>query len=126
MPQQEIFFGQEVEHGRIEVLKTYDRAFAQEAFEHMDEAALRFLHKSLNLSVEYESAEKVELHNQEFLDLLWEEIEDGAREDWNKFSYFVVVKTMETVSSPVYVSSDWPSAEAFAGQLLSGIQAATR
>ena len=94
------------------MLKTYDRAFAQDAFEHMDGDALRFLHKALELPAEDGWAEKVEPRNQEFLELLWDGIEDGGREDWNTFSYFVVVQKTDAGSSPVYVSPDWPSAEA--------------
>jgi hypothetical protein len=45
---------------------------------------------------------------------LWSEIEDGAREDWRTFSYFVVVEQKKQHSEPLFVAADWPSAERFA------------
>jgi hypothetical protein len=50
----------------------------------------------------------------DFAETLWLEVEDGAREDWNTFSYFVVMEQAGSGSTPIYVSADWPSAEAFA------------
>jgi hypothetical protein len=47
-------------------------------------------------------------------DFLLEELLSAGREDWNKFSYFVVIETREGRTDPTYVSEDWPSAEAFA------------
>jgi hypothetical protein len=40
MPKQEVFFEQPVGERRIEVLKSYDQAYAHEAFKNMDVEAL--------------------------------------------------------------------------------------
>ena len=41
MPQQEVFFAQKIGERSIEVVKTYDEAFAREAFGNMDANALQ-------------------------------------------------------------------------------------
>jgi hypothetical protein len=107
MPQQETFFEQEVGSKRFQVLKSYDASFAREAFERMDEDALRFLSRSLDVQGLSED-------DPDFADALWVEVEGGAREDWNTFSYFVVIEQEGSGSTPLFVSADWPSAEAFA------------
>jgi hypothetical protein len=107
MPQQETFFEQEVGSKRVKVLKSYDTSFAREAFDQMNEEALRFLTRSLDGPGPSED-------DPDFAEALWLEVEGGAREDWNTFSYFVVVELEGSGSTPVYVSADWPSAEEFA------------
>jgi hypothetical protein len=72
----------------------------------MGTEALKFLEGSLDLAGESDP------------EALWEGIEDGAREDWNAFSYFIVSETVLGPTAPVFVSADWPSAEAFAKQRL--------
>jgi hypothetical protein len=47
-------------------------------------------------------------------DFLWEELLEAAREDGNLLSFFVVNEAKGNVSESIYVSPDWPSAEAFA------------
>jgi hypothetical protein len=106
MPQQETSFDQQIGNTRVTVLKTYDRQFAREAFDQMEADALDFLQNRLQLD-EREDAEA-----------LWKEVEDGAREEWNTFSYFVVTKAITGAPSYLLVSSDWPTAEAFAQQRL--------
>jgi hypothetical protein len=110
MPQQEAYFEQQIGAKRIIVLKSYDRVFAREAFEHMDEKALRFLGRALKL----EESGNPGAEDPNYADTLWEEIEDGAREDWNAFSYFIVTEQTGTEAAPVFVSPEWPIAEAFA------------
>ena len=39
---------------------------------------------------------------------------DSAREDGNLLSFFVVSEAQNGISKHLYVSPDWPSAEAFA------------
>ncbi len=107
MPQQEMYFQQEVGGKRVQVLKSYDATFAREAFGQMNEDALRFLSRSLDVQDTSED-------DPDFAEALWLEVEDGAREGWNTFSYFVVVEQEGSGSTPIYVSADWPSAEAFA------------
>ena len=53
----------------------------------------------------------------EFADTIWQEVEEGSREDWNAFSYFVVTESSTHRTAPVFVCSDWPTAEAFAKTL---------
>jgi hypothetical protein len=113
MPQQETFLNHETGDGSIQVLKTYDRAFAREAFDQMSEPALRFLHGLLFADDATDDANDKAVDS-EFSETLWSEIEDGAREDWRTFSYFVVVEQKKQHSEPLFVASDWPSAERFA------------
>ena len=101
------FFEHEAGNKRVQVLKIYDATFAREAFGQMNEDALRFLSHSLDVQ---ETSEV----DPGFAEALWLEVEEGAREDWNTFSYFVVVEQEGSGSMPIYVSADWPSAEAFA------------
>lgn len=112
MAHQEIFLDERIGTERIQVLKSYDVAFAREAFDAMDEDALRFL--SLRLDVEDLPAPQ----SPDFADSIWQEVEDAAREDWNTFSYFVVIEHGADGTTPLFVSADWPSAEAFAKTLL--------
>jgi hypothetical protein len=114
MPQQETYFEQQVGDKRIVVLKSYDAAFAREAFDHMSPEALSFLENSLDLDGAPSSA------SGEYADALWEGVQDGAREDWNRFSYFIVSEEVGSRSAALYVSSDWPSAEAYAKRYAGG------
>lgn len=118
MPQQTSFFDQTVGDTRIEVLKSYDEAFAREAFDQMNEDALEFLARSLDLNG---SDTEVALNPEspEYADSIWDELKDGAREDWNSFSYFIVAEESAGRTAPLFVSADWPSAEAFAKRRIS-------
>jgi hypothetical protein len=111
MPQQEVYLDEKIGDKQIQVLKSYDVSFAREAFAAMDEEALKFL--SLRLELEDLPAPD----SPDFAEMIWQELEDGAREDWNTFSYFIVTKSGPAVASPVFVSPDWPTAEAFARTL---------
>lgn len=119
MPQQELFFEQVTAAGRIEVLKTYDQQFAREAFGNMDEAALRSLWNALKPEEIYDPANLPSLNDPndvagEAEAFLWDELVDQARERDNLFSFFVVNEVKSGRSENLYVSPDWPSAEAFA------------
>ena len=114
MPVQEVFFEQEQNGHRVEVIKTYDAAFAREAFAEMDDPALDFLVKALDLAGSYDRAEIPERSSSEFADFLWEELQDSAREEGNVRSFFVVQEALSGTPQSLYVSPDWPSAEAFA------------
>jgi hypothetical protein len=46
---------------------------------------------------------------------------DAAREDGNMLSFFVVSEATGDSSKGVYVSPDWPSAEAFAKSRVTAI-----
>ena len=114
MPQQEVFFDQMTGERRIEVLKTYDRSYAREAFGTMDEAAQRYLWNSLGIDDNYDPAETPPRHEPDGEDFLWEELLEAAREDGSLLSFFVVKEATGSMSKSLYVSPDWPSAEAFA------------
>lgn len=107
MPQQTIYFDERTGSKRVQVLKTYDASYARSCFDEMDQDALSFLCNSLDLEGKYELTEPVG-------DLVWEEVEKEAREDGNVLSFFVVVEETGGRPKPLYVSPDWPSAEAFA------------
>ena len=104
MPQQETFLDQPTPLGRVEVLKTYDRSYAREAFAAMDDTAMHFLWKNLEIEEDF---------SVEADDLLWEELVEQSREDQSSFSFFVVNEVSEGVARSLYVSPDWPSAENF-------------
>lgn len=111
MPEQTVFFDERTDSRRVQVLKVYDTNFARSCFVEMDENALAFLSRSLDLESKYEM-------NELSRGLEWEDVEDDAREDGNVLSFFVVIEENEKGSRPLYVSPDWPSAEAFAKKRL--------
>ena len=113
MPQQTTFYEQQIGDRRIEILKSYDSAFAREAFDQMDEKALRFLGRFLELERKYDPADVPSPNDDGYADALWDEVQEGAREDWNTLSYFVVTEQVGGKTQALYVSADWPSAEAF-------------
>lgn len=112
MPQQSVFFDERTGSTRVRVLKLYDISYARSCFEEMDENALAFLSKSLDLDGKYDLGEPVTT-------LKWEDVAEEAREDGNTLSFFVVVEESASDSRPLYVSPDWPSAEQFARNRLS-------
>jgi len=116
MPQQELFFERRVGERTIEVIKTYDRTFAREAFDMMEEAAQTQLWQSLDIEQTYDVTDIPTLSSPDRADFLWEELLDAAREDGSLLSFFVVAEVGRT-SKSLYVSPDWPSAEAFAKSL---------
>jgi hypothetical protein len=109
MRQQEVFFEKVDGVRRVEVLKTYDSGLAREAFSTMDEAALHTLWKSLDLDGDFDPTDE---------DALWSELLESAREDGNILSFFVVSETSAEKPIAVYVSPDYPSAQAFAESFL--------
>ena len=114
MPQQKTFFEQASGNRRIEVLKTYDRTYAREAFENMNEAAYAHLWNSLGIEELYDRVDIPSPDDASRLDFLWDELEDAAREEGNLCSFFVVNEASGSASNSIFVSADWPSAEAFA------------
>lgn len=119
MPKQELFFEQELAGRRIEVLKSYDEAYAREAFQSMDDDALQHLWASLKPEEIYDPAGlPTPQEPQERAAFLWDELVEQARENWTTFSFFVVNEVQDRRSASLYVSPDWPSAEAFAQERL--------
>ena len=118
MPKQEVFFEQIAGDRRVEVLKTYDRSYAREVFNGIDTEARKALAEALELKKNYEPADIPDPNGNDFDDFLWEEICDAAREDVrtdpNLYSFFVVTEASNGKAEDLYVSPDWPSAEAFA------------
>ena len=115
MPKQEVFFEQKSGDRRVEVLKTYDRIYAREAFGNMDEAAQIHLWNSLGIDEAYDPADLPPAHDPDSEDFLWEELLEAASEDGSLLSFFVVNEApADGPSESLYVSPDWPSAEAFA------------
>jgi hypothetical protein len=122
MPQQEVFFEQSAGERLIKVLKTYDQNYAREAFDNMDEAAHMQLWNSLELDTAYDPAEIPAIPEPESEDFLWDELLEAAREDGNLLSFFVVNEAKSGHSESLYVSPDWPSAEAFAKNRIISLQ----
>jgi len=114
MPAQEVFLDQHVGNRHIQIVKTYDEQYAREAFDQTGEEALRFLGRFLERDSKYDPADIPSPHDEGYADALWDEVREGAREDWNTLSYFIVTEQVGGKTQALYVSSDWPSAEAFA------------
>lgn len=123
MPKQEVFFEQQTGDKRIEVLKSYDQAYAREVFGSMDEGALERLWATLKPEEIYDPAGLPKLNdpadvNGEAEAFLWDELLEQAREDGSTLSFFIVNEVKGARSESLFVSPDWPSAEAFAKELL--------
>ena len=114
MPQQALFLEKEIGDRRIEVLKTYDQHFARDAFDGMDESAQTHLWQSLGIDASYDPEEIPVPTSPNRNDFLCDELSEAASEDGNKKSFFVVSEKTGRKSTNLYVSPDWPSAEAFA------------
>jgi hypothetical protein len=125
MPQQEVFFEQVTGDRRIQVLKTYDSAYAREVFDEMDDEAKAILWNSLDIEQTYDAADLPSPGDLDRADFLWDELLDAAREDVrlnpNLRSFFVVNEIRSAASQSFYVSPDWPSAESFAKNLLAKV-----
>ncbi len=122
MPRQETFLRETANGVGVEVIKTYDRSYAQEVFRGMSAEALRALAATLSLAENYEASEIPDPNAADYEDFLWEEISGGAIEDVRQSptlsSFFVVVESKDGKSEELYVSPDWPSAEEFAKRRL--------
>ena len=118
MPKQEVFFEQESRGRRVEVLKTYDRSYAREVFNGIGTEARDSLATALELTKNYEPADIPDPHGSDYDDFLWGEVCEAAREDVrndpNLYSFFVVSEARTGEAEDLYISPDWPSAEAFA------------
>lgn len=116
MAKQEVFYEQQVGERRIEVLKSYDQTYAREAFRSMDEQALQQLWNALKPEEIYDPEGLPTLNDPEGEGeaFLWDELLEQAREDGSVLSFFIVNETNGRRSESLFVSPDWPSAEAFA------------
>ena len=113
MPRQEIFLTVRNGDETVEVLKTYDEAFAREAFRNMDDEALAHLAASLKPESIYEPNDIPKPEDDGYEDFIWDVMVDDAREDWKTFSYFVVTKSNGRKTEELFVAGDWPTAEAY-------------
>jgi len=120
MPQQEIFYQHTAGNWRVEVIKTYDRAYARDAFDAMDPAARGHLWNALRIEMNHEPEDIPARDTPDGEDFLWEELLDSAREDGNQLSFFIVNDSEAPRS--LYVSPDWPSAEDFARSRITAAQ----
>jgi hypothetical protein len=113
-----VFFQQRAGNKSIEVVKTYDRSYAREVFKAMDDDGASALAAALEVADKYDPNEIPDVSGSEYEDFLWEELCEAAREDVrldpNLYSFFVVSETMGGRTEDLYISPDWPSAEAFA------------
>ena len=118
MPRQETFLREAANGVEVEVLKTYDKSYAQEVFRGMSTEALEALAATLNLEGKYEVTDIPAPDATDYGDFIWDEICEGAIEDVRQSptlsSFFVVVETNAGKAEELYVSPDWPSAEVFA------------
>ncbi len=118
MPKQDTFFEQQRGDRRIEVLKSYDQSYAREVYSNMDEDALRCLWAALKPEEIYDTAlprldDQADISG-EAEAFLWDELLEQAREGGNGLSFFIVTEGTGSRSKSLFVSPDWPSAEAFA------------
>jgi len=125
MPQQEVFFEERVGDRTIMVLKTYDRSYAREVFGKLDDAAMKSLATALEIEKNYEPDDIPALDGPDYEDFLWEELSDASLEDVRQsptlYSFFVVTENSSGKVNEIYISADWPSAEAFAKSVASEV-----
>ena len=118
MPQQEVFFEQKAGDRLIAVLKTYDRSYAREVFGNVDDEAKRSLAAALEIAENHDPEDIPDPNGQDYEDFLWEELSEASLEDVRQsprlYSFFVVTETKAGKAEDIYISGDWPSAEAFA------------
>jgi hypothetical protein len=117
MPRQETFLTAKNGDETIEVLKTYDQAFAREAFRNMDDDALAHLAASLNLESTFELSGIPNPTEDGYEDFIWDVMVDEAREEWNLFSYSIVAKSVGHRKEDLFVSGDWPTGKAYVKKL---------
>ena len=90
----------------------------------MSPEALEALATSLSLAENHESSDIPAPDAADYEDFLWDEIREAAIEDVRQSpalsSFFVVIETKAGKSRELYVSADWPSAEAFAQNRIGG------
>lgn len=124
MPQQELFFTQQVGDRRVEVLKTYDQSYAREVFRKIDDTAMKSLARALEIERHYDHEDIPASGGPEYDEFLWEELSESSVEDVRQspmlYSFFIVTETKGGKVKEMYVSADWPSAETFAKFMILG------
>jgi hypothetical protein len=118
MALQETFLEKQLSDGRALVIKTYDAHLAHDAFQHIGEDALVYVANALRLGELFEASDIPETSSPDYTDFVWETLSDEAREDGNLKSFFILYREVQGQPlEPLYVSADWPSAEAFSQRL---------
>lgn len=118
MPRQETLLEKPLSEGRALVIKTYDANLAHDAFQHLGEDALAQLANSLRLDELFEANDIPKPSSPDYAEFVWETLSDEAREDGNLKSFFILYREVQGQPlQPLYVSADWPSAEAFSQRL---------
>jgi len=124
MPRQEVFFEQKTGDRRVAVLKTYDRSYAREVFKSIGEEAREALAEALELRKNYAPEDIPDPNGSDYDDFIWEQVCEAAREDVRNdpslYSFFVVSEASVAKNEDLYVSPDWPSAEAYAKRRVTG------
>ena len=118
MPQQEVFFEQKAGDRLIAVLKTYDRSYAREVFDKVNDEAKMSLAAALEITENHNPEDIPDPNGQDYEEFLWDELSEASLEDFRQsprlYSFFVVTETKAGKAEDIYISADWPSAEAFA------------
>ena len=119
MPAQDICLELTAHEFNIQVLRTYDRHFAREVFDCMDDVAQSILGSALDFNDTYDPAGPAVPSEAESHTLLWEETVRAAGDLGPLPAFFVVVEGRGPGQRNHYVSPDRFSAEDFAMALVS-------
>ncbi len=123
MPAQEICLELTANELSLQVLRTFDRHFAREVFDGMDDVAQSILGSALGFDDSYDSAAAPAAQPEaESQSLLWEETVRAAGDLGPMPAFFVVVEGRGPGQRNLYVSPDRSSAEDFARALISDQQ----
>ena len=126
MPKQEIFLRESIGPVTVEVIKTYDPAYARDIFNAMKRGAKASLLEALEVNKNYPPEDIPSSEGPGFDDFLWDELSESALEDVReyprKYSFFIVSVSKNGNAEELFLSPDWPSAEVFARAQLAGLQ----
>lgn len=126
MPKQEIFLRESIGPVTVEVIKTYDPAYAGEVFRAMEQGAKAALLEVLGVNKKYSPEDIPSSEGPTFDNFLWDELSECALEDVReyprKYSFFVVRVSKNGDVEDLFISPDWPGAEAFARAQLAVLQ----
>lgn len=118
MPLQETYLEKPLSDGRALVIKTYDINLAHDAFRRIGDDALAHVVNALRLEDLFEADDIPARSSPDYAEFIWETLSDEAREDGNLKSFFILYREVQgRPLKPLYVSADWPSAEAFSQRL---------
>jgi hypothetical protein len=81
MPKQEMILKDSAGRVTVEVIKTYDRDYAREVFNGMEQDAMEALAQALEPAKQYEPADIPNPDEIEYKSFLWEQLSDESLED---------------------------------------------